>query len=110
MPSHAGEPFWVFLVLPRPADHEYERYRKDRRMVLEALCMIVKHLHPDALDIAGIAVEPRDEEISEDLLYMDGRDWTDEMRASAKKLYDDTGYFSRGERSESVVREFPVSP
>jgi hypothetical protein len=22
MPSHAGEPFWVFLVLPRPADHE----------------------------------------------------------------------------------------
>jgi hypothetical protein len=72
--------------------------------------MIVKHLHPDALDIAGIAVEPRDEEISEDLLYMDGRDWTHEMRASAKKLYDDTGYFSRGERSESVVREFPVSP
>jgi hypothetical protein len=109
MPSHPGDPFWVFLVLPRLTDLEYEKYRESRRTFLQALCMIVKHVHPEALDIAGIAVEKNVEETSEDLLYLNGRDWPDEMHAAAKKLYNDTGFFSRADRNESTVWEFPIS-
>jgi hypothetical protein len=83
-----GEPFYVFLCLPRRDYDTYEEYREVRGGLLEACLMVVKYKFPEALDIVGIASEPLrfGSRSSEDLLYLDAREWSDELEAEAAKL------------------------
>ena len=107
-PGTAGDPFWVFLVIPRPAGVPYEQYRRDRQSLLVAHCEVIKYLKPEANDILGIAVDPRPDEMTEDVVYIDVRDWTPEMNENARVLHERSGIFRAPTRQEARYWECPL--
>jgi len=87
LPSRPGDPYYVFLLLWPPTDVSYEEFREVRRNLLEAYCMVLKTIYPDAEDIVGIATEDRTAmSRSEDVLYLDAREWNAEMQSEALEL------------------------
>ena len=65
------------------------RYWQVRRQVLEAYCMVLKVLFPEAVsDLVGVVTEPGEATArSQDVIYIDARDWTPEMQAQAEDLH-----------------------
>ncbi|QQR91876.1 MAG: hypothetical protein IPJ88_09345 [Myxococcales bacterium] len=108
LPWLSGDPYWVFLVLPKPPSVDYDDYRTARRTMLEHMCLVVKHLNPSALDICGIATEPYAEGMSEDTLYFNARSWTKKDQENAQKLYAKFEYFKEGIKKEATRWEFPL--
>lgn len=104
-------PFYVFLSLPQPNFTTYEQYREARSSLLQACCMVVKYKFPEALDIVGIASNPVRPDIgsSEDLLYLDGRVWSDELNKEAGRLHQDLGIFASATTYNIHDQEYPVS-
>jgi hypothetical protein len=87
--SSPQEPYYVFLTLPQFDWMTYEQYREARRNLLEACCSTVKLKFPDAQHVVGIATEPADFDDrgrSEDAIYFDATDWTEEHAARAREL------------------------
>jgi len=108
-PLSLGGPFYVFLCLPQPNYATYEEYREVRGSLLEACLMVVKHKFPEALDIVGIASEPLrpGSGSSEDLLYLDAREWSVEMDAEAAKLQKELGILTSATFSYGNEKEYP---
>ena len=87
LPSRPGDPYYVFLLLWPPKDVSYDEFREVRRELLEAYCMVLKTIFPDAEDIVGIATEDRTAgSRSEDVLYLDARVWNEELQSEALEL------------------------
>lgn len=107
-PSFPGDPFWVFFVLPRTDDYTEAKYRETRRVTLAALCYIVKYLNPEATDICGIAVGTNPNEMSEDAIYLDARNWTASLEQEARELYERTGFFSQATMTKDTEWEYPL--
>jgi len=83
-PMVAGKPYYVFLSLQWPENKTEEEYRMVRRGMLEAYCMAVRAHYPDAAAVLGVATEPLTVHgRSEDFLYLDGTEWTDELQKDA---------------------------
>lgn len=112
LPSHPGDPHYVFLLLPEYEGMPYSEYRELRQKVLEAYCMVTKLNFSDAEDIVGIATEPGidNDQRSEDALYYDARDWTDEERAEAERLRDEVGLLRETKMFAGTESEFPEIP
>ena len=53
LPSRPGDTCYVFLTLWHPSSVSYEEFREVRRKLLEAYCMVLKTLYPEAEDIVG---------------------------------------------------------
>ncbi len=111
-PSNLGDPYFVFLVLPQPDGTSYEDYREVRRAFLEDFLTCTKALYPQALDIVGIATENylEADHRSEDALYMDTRDWTEEQLADARSLQQETGFLTNITKFAGREKEYPVEP
>jgi preprotein translocase subunit SecA len=70
--------------------------------------MVAKLVNPHALDIVGIATEPGSgTRRSEDLIYLDTREWTPELQAEAQRLQAELGLLKRGTFHESREKEYP---
>lgn len=111
LPSNPGDPYYVFLVLPRIDSISYEQYRETRGGLLDALCRVVKLKFPDAEDILGIATETGNaENRSEDAVYLDARDWTEESQADAQSLHENFGLLSDTKMFKDTIKEFPDLP
>lgn len=108
LPTRSDGPVWVFLSWSRPDGMDYEQYRERRRDMLRSYCLVAKFLNPEFGDIAGIAVDPQLDELSEDLLHLDAHEWPPELREHARQLHEDAGIFRKTERHESQHWEFPV--
>lgn len=110
-PSSPGDPYYVFLALRRPPGRSNEEYRIVRRNLLEALCMNVRARWPDALDVVGIATDPIDSrEMSEDLLYLDGRSWSDDLQNEAERLGRDLNLLKNLTLRQGREKEYPDVP
>lgn len=84
LPSRPGDPYYVFLLVWRPKDVSYDEYREVRLRLLQEYCMVLKTIYPDAEDIVGIGTEDRTAvSRSEDVLYLDARDWNEEQQSEA---------------------------
>ena len=85
LPSSPGDPYFIFLLVPKLGRMPDEDYRSARQHMLEACCMITKLVFPDAEDIVGIATETGASLAarSEDALYLDARRWTTELEVQA---------------------------
>jgi hypothetical protein len=71
--------------------------------------MVCRHIHPDAKDIVGIAVSPTSEpNCSEDLLYLDVREWTPEQAAEAASLQDDLKLLQDVQPIQGKYSEYPL--
>ena len=77
---------YVLLLLPRLSSFTDEEYRSVRAQMLIDYCSIAKADHPEALHILGIAHESNDfQSSSEEFLYLDATEWTDEDQENALK-------------------------
>lgn len=67
---------FVLFVLPYLKNKDYEDYRRLRRTMLEVYCLAMKVRYPDLLDIVGLGFDAGEHaHRSEDLMYLDARDW-----------------------------------
>jgi hypothetical protein len=107
-PIQEGDPYWVLLAFPRPDDVEEAHYRQLRQEFLLGHCLVVKHLFPEAQDIAGIAVEPRPDSMTEDLVAIDAREWPEELASKARYFHEEVGFFSDVKRSQRIDWEYPI--
>lgn len=109
-PSKPGDPYYVFLLLPHLTGIPEAEYRKVRRNLLEAYCMVTKLTFPEAQDIVGIATESGTEDYrSEDALYLDARNWTADQQAEAQSLQNDLGLLRQVDKFASKEYEYPAS-
>ena len=108
-PFSPQEPYYVFLTLPQ-SEMTYEQYRVSRRYVLEACCAGVKLKFPDAQHIVGIATEPGfDNEIrSEDAIYFNVKDWTEEDAAIAIEIGEKLGILKNPNMFSVHDHEYPL--
>lgn len=102
-------PYYVFLFMHREPDQTDDEYRNLRIHLLSDYCEVTKVVHPKAKDIIGIASEaglqPRR---SEDLIYLNARDWTEEDQNRAKKKQDALGILKKVTTVASREFEYPV--
>jgi hypothetical protein len=109
-PTSAGVPFYLFLCLPKPSYvASYDEYWEVRGYLLEASLMVVKYKFPEALDIVGIASETVrfGSGSSEDLLYLDAREWSAELNAEAAKLQKDLNILTSPTISQAYEEDYP---
>jgi len=107
-PDTIDDPYYVFLLLRKPTDFTYEKYREFRRNMLEVYCRATKVIYPEALDIVGIATEPGVDELrSEDALYLNARDWTQELQEEAVRIRDELSILKEIRFHRCEVREYP---
>jgi hypothetical protein len=70
--------------------------------------MVTKLMHPDAQDIVGFATETaRGAEGSEDAIYLDAREWSEEMANQARQLQRDLGILVAPTMMEGTEYELP---
>ena len=114
LPSHPGDPHYLFLLLPRRKHIDEKNYREVRGSLLQQYCMITKLNFPEALDIIGIATETDIESRyrSEDYSYYNAREWTEEERTQAQKYETELnklGMIGERKMTKRIIKEFPVS-
>lgn len=111
-PSEKGDPYYVFLLLPILASMSNEKYRIVRRNFLEDCCSVVKLEHPEATDVIGIATESgmNNNGRSEDIIYFDARNWTEEMGAAAKVLQNKFRILKSAKLFKGKMDEYPNLP
>jgi hypothetical protein len=96
LPFRKSSPYFLFLLLPHLPNIPESDYREVRRNLLEALCMVVKVIYPDAQDIVGFASESgRTQTGSEDAIYLDARNWSQEHQVEAESLQRDLGLLTK---------------
>ena len=108
-PPRPESAHYVFVILPQ-GDMDETRYRQLRRQVLEAYCMAMKVRFPESLDLVGIATEPGEATArSQDVIYIDGRQWTPEMQAQAEVLHAKGVLKNTGPIQRATILEYPSS-
>lgn len=108
IPTVAGDPYYVFLILSSDKYESEADYRIARREVLHAYIGTVKILNPDAEDIVGFATETaKFDSRSEDVIYADVREWTTEMQADAEAKRDYYNCFKTVVKREFSDHEYP---
>ena len=95
-----GDPYYVFLLLPRGPAKSAEDYRIVRREYLVECCRIAKLEYSDAVDIVGIATESgADIQCrTEDAIHFDARDWNANMASDAKIVQEKLGILMKPRR------------
>lgn len=116
MPSFFKNKAYVFLQLKAEQDNiNYENYREVRKTMLEIACGAAKNKFTYLEVIVGIAVEPPKlyENLSEDFILMDCKEWTKELYDHYKKENEETGlnFFNtqNAKYFKKDVKNFPNS-
>jgi hypothetical protein len=108
-PSRPGDPHFILLLLPKPVDRSYDEYRGVRQKYLEACCHVVKLEFPDALNIVGFATETAATlGRSEDAVYFDARQWTEEMANAARRDKEVLKILTTATMTEGVEYDYPL--
>jgi hypothetical protein len=108
VPESVEWPYYVFLLLPWRDDKSEGSNRLVRRNFLEACCMTVKLIRPEAQTIVGIATESgRKQGGSEDLMLLDARNWTPEMAAEAQEWREKLNLFPEVKLRPYHLSEYP---
>ena len=110
-PSASLFPYYIFLVLSDSGFSSYGDYRTYRKNLLESYMRCLKLNYEDAKDIVGIATEPGidNSHRSEDIAYLDVRDWTVEDRRIAETISKELSIY-RGDSPRTYIRanEYPL--
>jgi hypothetical protein len=109
-PTNSSDPYYVLLMFPRSKEVLAEEYRKERLAFIQLYCMVTKVVYPSALDIIGIATEAdfgENTPCSEDAVYLDTRNWTEEHEAQARQVQQKLGFYKNVTRA-NIFREYPT--
>ena len=94
------------LVAGQETSHP--EYRERRASLLAAYCRVAKLENPKLLDIGGIATEPVDyTSRSEDLVYLDARQWDEAAQEDARELQRNTGLMTNLTKKNYHDNEYP---
>lgn len=97
---------YVFLIVP-PDDGTHDEYRKLRRSMLWAYCLVARLHNPKLKYVVGIGAEPMNEpEHSYDLLCFDTSHWAPALEAEAQRLHDQ-GILRRPTLTHHRTLEYP---
>lgn len=117
MPSPTNKGVWFLLLLlpvPEGNEHTHDDYRGVRRDFLQASCLAAKRMRPEIEHIVGIATEsgkpPNGR--SEDAVYIDMTEWTEELEQEAARIQEEEGIFTSPIPRQVTFKEYPevVSP
>ncbi|WP_155300871.1 SEC-C metal-binding domain-containing protein [Deinococcus kurensis] len=103
---------YLFLALGRPPGVSYEDYRRGRAKFLHIYLQGLKVKFPHLLDIVGIALDSDSKNgSSEDLAYLDARDWSNLHNKAIQQQLDDLGIL-QGDVAKKAVHihqeEYPT--
>jgi len=99
--------YYVLMVFPHRSYSE-EDYRVVRRNHLIDYCMVVKLKFPEAEHVVGIATDAGvDEYRSEDLVYLDVTDWSDDQRMEAERIKTEFNILNSVRFAGGRVQEYP---
>jgi uncharacterized protein YecA (UPF0149 family) len=77
-------------------------------LLMKATAFVAKLQYPDALDIVVLGMETAsDISHSEDALYLDAREWTDDQQLKARRLQKDLDMLQTPRMSEIRDQEYP---
>lgn len=110
VPSLQEEVLYVLLVCPGDNGGDHAEYRKRRTQQLYLRCIAAKAAQPNKRIIVGIALDARRVGgSSEDFIYMDTSNWSDEDISKAEALRQEMSYFVQGKTKETRLdeREYP---
>lgn len=106
------ETMYVWLVVPVSEEFSsYQEYRDYRAGMLVAYCKSAKILKPEKDIVVGVATDPRGSEASsEDMIYLDTRQWSAEDYADAHEVQKEFGYFKQSNVKETrgTCYQYPV--
>lgn len=107
-PTAKGDPYYVLMLLERPADMSQEDYRVVRRNLLFDYARTVCLIDPSAGQVLGLAMDtPSPEPSSEDLLLIDGRELTADQRKEAAERRVALNLLRDVRERRSVESEYP---
>jgi len=109
-PSRPGDPYFLFLLLPRYESVAEKDYRRVRSQMLREYCLVTKLLFPDAQHIIGIATEPLDgnDYRSEDFVHLDATEWNEELDKQARASKADLEIFTDVKFFAGTEQEYPI--
>lgn len=104
--------YFIFLLLPFHKESngaDYDKYREERRVFLEASCFVTRLMYHDAKHVVGIAMESgvNPYGVSEDLLYFDCSSWNQELEMQARQDQKDFRILVSPQFFEKDVQEYP---
>ncbi len=98
----------AYVLLVAGQDTSNSEYRERRAALLAAYCHIAKADNPQLLDVVGIATEPLDHNSrSEDLAYLDVRNWNEDAQREARELQRQTGLMTKLTKTKYHDNEYP---
>ncbi len=101
---------YCFLVFPCLQDSDYDKHRRSRSTLLAHYCKVMKIRFPDLQHIVGYATEPLDgERRSEDLVYLDATNWTEEDAREARSIQNESGILASPAVTHVHETEYPAS-
>lgn len=106
-----GGPTYVFVTLSEAHAASREEYRRQRRKFAEWYALAATHRFPHFEIIAVIASEPLDDpnaERSEDLFLLRREQYTSEMEAEGRRLYEEWGLLKTTRALATTVTEYPA--
>ena len=107
--SEASSVGYCFLVCPCPPGKDYDEHRRSRRMMLDCYCKVMKSQHPALQHVVGLATEPLNGVCrSNDLVYLDVSQWTEEDAEEARKIRLETGILGSPKITHVHESEYPV--
>lgn len=110
LPSKAGDPHYLFMILGRRAEWSESEYRKRRGALMMGYSKVLKLEFPAAKLIVGLATEPSAEGPgrSEDVMVFDVSEWSEEDARHARELQHMTGWLKKVRMRREVESEYPV--
>lgn len=111
LPAQPGDPHYVLVVVAEADGPLHDDYRRARRELLYRYCLVTKLLHGDAQDVVGLATTTHLDQPgyhTEDVLYLDLREWTAEEEAEARWLHEEEGILR--ERQVVMGHEYEYPP
>jgi hypothetical protein len=111
LPSDQADINYVLFIGRGDQGKDYAAYRADRMLHLRSRCIAAKAVRPERRFIVGIALDARGiRGSSEDFIFWDTADWTEESILRAQKLREELGYFQPGQviESQMIEDEYPA--
>ena len=108
-PTNGDDPYYVFLALKPPAHLSLHEYRQRRLELLRLYCMVTRLDHEDARHVVGVATEHAsyDGDRTEDLIYLDGTEWNEEMADEARQAQEQLGILTLTRTFHTSEPEYP---
>lgn len=110
----AGETVYVFVIVPRRPDEDYDAYRKHRMAVLHAYCRTAKLVAPLGTVFVGLAFDNPYQGYqggSEDLFVYSQPEWSVEDLKELEKMRADLNLWgAQMTMRRFQVDEFPAAP